>query len=150
MKYILLFFTLCPFLVSAGLKFLEPPQNDHEWGFRPASGEVCRTTPAPFVWKEQKNAVSYELQYARSIDFKNAHTVSGLRWNVHCPSRIMEPGTWFWRVRFTAGDGRRSEWSSVRKFEISADSGGTSAHFHPAGAASRFPPSGKGQSESRI
>ena len=122
MKYILLFFTLCPFLVSAGLKFLEPPQNDHEWGFRPASGEVCRTTPAPFVWKEQKNAVSYELQYARSIDFKNAHTVSGLRWNVHCPSRIMEPGTWFWRVRFTAGDGRRSEWSSVRKFEISADS----------------------------
>ena len=80
MKDTLLLFVLCPFLVSAGLKFQEPPQKDHEWGFRPAEREVCRTTPAPFVWKDQYKASSYELQYARSADFRNARTVSGLRW----------------------------------------------------------------------
>lgn len=109
---------LLPLLLTAKMKFQEPPLRDNEWGFRPANGEVSRITPAPFVWKDQKNAVSYELQYARTADFKNAQTVPALRWNVHCPSRIMEPGTWYWRVRFTAKDGAKSAWSSVRKFEI--------------------------------
>lgn len=111
-----------PLLLFAQLEFQEPSPKDDEWGFRPAEGEVSRITPAPFVWKDQRNAASYELQYARSADFKNARHVSALRWNVHCPARIMEPGTWFWRVRFVSKDGRRSDWSTTRKFEIAADS----------------------------
>ncbi len=106
---------------GAQRKFPEGPAREDEWGFHPATGEVCEVTPAPFVWKDQTGAVSYELQYARTGDFQNAQTVSKLRWNVYCPSREMESGRWFWRVRFTGKDGRKSNWSSVRRFEISSD-----------------------------
>ena len=119
--FVFILLVLGPFFLGAQLKFQEPSPGDDEWGFRPASGEVCRMTPPPFVWKDQSGAVSYELQYARSGDFKNARTVSGLRWNVYCPPHGMKPGSWFWRVRFAGRGGGKSNWSSVRRFEISSD-----------------------------
>lgn len=123
MKSVIAFLTLLPFLllnVSAGRPFAEPPARSDEWGFRPASGEILRITPAPFVWREQSGAASYELQYADDPSFRDAVEVKNLRWNVHCPSRVMKPGVWYWRVRCTGRDGGTSEWSSVRKFEIGA------------------------------
>ena len=97
----ILFHSFCPCHtggVRSAEEIPEGPAREDEWGFHPATGEVCEVTPAPFVWKDQTGAVSYELQYARTGDFQNAQTVSKLRWNVYCPSREMESGRWFWRV----------------------------------------------------
>lgn len=111
---------LCSYFCPARPLFREPSSRSDEWGFRPASGETVRVTPAPFVWREQDNAVTYEVQYARNPEFRDAVTVGGLRWNVHCPAAEMEPGAWYWRVRCTDRGGETSDWSSVRKFDIAA------------------------------
>lgn len=113
---------LPPVLLAAGVPFLEPPASGDEWGFRPAAEEVSAVTPSPFVWRPQSDAGSYELEYARDPQFtREKTTVPDLAWNVHCPNRVMKPGTWFWRVRFLDRTGTPSEWSSVRRFAIADD-----------------------------
>ena len=107
--------------ISAAAPFREEPARSDEWGVHPAAGKMLRVTPAPFVWREQRGARSYELQYARNPEFHDAVTAAPLRWNVHCPAAEMAPGVWFWRVRFLDQRGVPSQWSSVRKFEIASD-----------------------------
>ena len=107
--------------ISAAAPFREEPARSDERGVHPAAGEMLRVTPAPFVWREQRGARSYELQYARHPEFHNGVTAAPLRWNVHCPAARMAPGTWYWRVRFVDQRGEPSQWSSVRKFEIASD-----------------------------
>ncbi len=107
--------------ISAAAPFREEPARSDERGVHPAAGEMLRVTPAPFVWREQRGARSYELQYARNPEFHNGVTAAPLRWNVHCPAARMAPGTWYWRVRFVDQRGEPSQWSSVRKFEIASD-----------------------------
>jgi len=112
---------LLPLFATGNSQVQEPPPRSDELGFRPASGETVRVTPVPFVWREQNNAVLYEVQYARNPEFCDPVVAGGLRWNVHCPAAEMEPGVWYWRMRYTDRRGETSDWSSVRKFEIAAD-----------------------------
>ena len=123
MKNFEAFWVLCLLGLAVSLHALsvaEPSPADDEWGFRPGSGELLKTNPSPFVWKEQKNAVSYDLEYSADPDFKEPVKVYALKWNLHCPSSLMNVGKWHWRVRFTDSTGNRSSWSSIRTFEISA------------------------------
>lgn len=113
---------LLPLLLPAARNFWEPAAKNDEWGFRPAPGECSAVTPSPFVWKNQDKAQTYELEYSQDAKFKRTvFRAKNLRWNAYCPSEVMAPGTWYWRVRFQEGNGEFSNWSSVRKFEIAPD-----------------------------
>ena len=98
----------------------ETPAQPGEWGFRPENTTTEETPPA-FVWRPQEGAASYDLQCARSADFASvAYEAAGMRYSVHRPPEVFEPGAWFWRFRFQNGEGQTSDWSSARSFEIAA------------------------------
>jgi len=101
----------------------ETPAAPGEWGLRPADGAVSETNPPGFSWRPQRLAASYELQVARDADFRSGlYTARGVAYNVHCPPRTFEPGTWRWRFRYADKAGRSSAWSKVRTFGITAES----------------------------
>ena len=85
--------------LTAAPVFDDRPAAAGEWGARPAEGSVCRETPPAFVWRPQPKTRAYDLQYARTADFSDAVTVTGLVRNVHRPARPLAAGAWRWRVR---------------------------------------------------
>ena len=101
-----------------------PPVNDSpgqagDWGFKPTDGQASPTNPPSFVWRPQKNAVTYEIQCASDKKFvKIDYSASGIPYNCHCPSKTLRPGRWYWRFRYTDKDTRQSAWSKVRSFTI--------------------------------
>ncbi len=100
----------------------ERPARPGEWGFRPRENETCLLSPPSFVWRPQSRAHSYELQCARSKNFRQVdYQVDGLKWNVHRPPRVFQPGRWWWRFRYVDKHGRRSRWSRVRTFIVASD-----------------------------
>ncbi len=119
--------TLCALTLSQSAVFAlapfdERPAKNNEWGTRPAEGELVKSTPAPFVWREQPDAAKYEVEYARDAKFsKESSLVKDIPWNALRPSKTMEPGAWNWRVRYIDAKGTPSAWSSTRKFEIAPD-----------------------------
>ena len=107
---------------SATPQLDESPGKPGEWGFRPAPGSVTRTTPPAFVWRPQEGGASYDLQCARSGRFDaDAYVAEGVEWNVHCPPKAFEPGTWSWRFRARYKDGELSDWSTPQAFRIAED-----------------------------
>ena len=104
------------------LELDETPARPGEWGFRPAEGSVSQVTPPGFSWRPQKNAASYDLQCAADSNFEDVkYEARGVTFNVHCPSRTLPEGRWYWRFRFTNRAGATSEWSIVRMFTIATD-----------------------------
>ena len=98
------------------------PASAGEWGARPAEGSVCRETPPAFVWRPQKKARAYDLQYAQAADFAKAVTVTGLVRNVHRPAQPLAAGTWRWRVRAWPANGKAATgWSAPRTFTVAPD-----------------------------
>jgi hypothetical protein len=100
----------------------DSPGRSGEWGFRPADRQASETNPPPFVWRPQKGAATYDIQCSSDASFKTVHyRASGLRYNCHCPSKTLEPGTWYWRFRYTDKNAKSSAWSKVRSFTITGD-----------------------------
>ena len=109
---------------SATPRLDESPGAPGEWGFRPSSDSVVRTTPPAFAWRPQKGAASYDLQCARGGDFRpDSYTAEGVKWNVHCPPEAFQAGAWSWRFRARWEDGSASAWSTARAFRIAEDAG---------------------------
>ncbi|MHC4170310.1 MAG: hypothetical protein ACYSWQ_25490, partial [Planctomycetota bacterium] len=77
----------------------ERPAEPGEWGCRPAGGAVLRVNPPAFSWRPQAG-FTWDIEWApgKSLD-KIAYRASGLKFNVHCPPRTLEPGTYTWRYR---------------------------------------------------
>ncbi len=101
------------------LHFDDRPGGVGEWGFRPRAGEVCAVTPPAFVWRPQQGAVSYAVQVARDEQFADlAWGAAGIDLTAHVPPRTIEPGRYWWRVRFIDGEGSQSSWSLARGFTI--------------------------------
>ncbi|MGB9606814.1 MAG: hypothetical protein ACPL88_13145, partial [Bryobacteraceae bacterium] len=49
-----------------------------EWGYRPAHGAIVPLDPPSLSWVHEKDAASYELQWARNPDFQGATSVTGI------------------------------------------------------------------------
>lgn len=112
-----------PLAAAGGTAPDEKPGGPGEWGFHPAGCEWSARNPPAMVWRPQKTAKSYELEIAKDQIFaKPDYAIASLPWNAHCPSRSLEPGTWFWRFRFVDSKGKTSEWSTVRSFRVDANS----------------------------
>jgi len=91
------------------------PPLANEVGYRPADGETVSLNPPSFIWLHEKEADTYTIQWAKQTDFRDAHSAAGFVWNTYTHSSPLAAGTYYWRYRFTAADGRQSNWSAVRR-----------------------------------
>ncbi len=69
-----------------------------------------------FFWGKKKQAKSYEIQVAKTKDFKEVKLSEVVK-NTQNWSTQLTPGIYYWRVR-VADLGAGSGWSSSRKFDI--------------------------------
>ncbi|MGI6455062.1 MAG: DUF4962 domain-containing protein [bacterium] len=95
------------------------PAGPEEWGFRPLDQSTIDVTPPGFVWRPQGNDVRYQLQCARDEQFEQiVYEKKDLVYFVHTPPEVFPAGKYYWRFRFTAQDGKQSQWSQIRSFII--------------------------------
>lgn len=105
---------------SAPLPDETPPAID-EWGFRPLDGQPSPVDPPGFVWRPQKEAVSYELQVSKDPQCAATfYEFKGLDLYCHCPAKTFGAGKYYWRFRFVTKAGETSQWSSIRSFTLDA------------------------------
>jgi len=97
------------------------PPKPNEVGYRPGDGQTVRLNPPSFIWLHEKDAATYEIQWATQPDFANAETARGFVWNTYTHHTPLASGEYVWRYRFTTQDGRQSGWSAVRKVVVPAD-----------------------------
>ncbi len=103
------------------LKLDERPAEPEEWGYRPADGAVSQVNPPSFSWRPQRD-LTWEIECARNAQFaKIEYRVSDVEFNVHCPPRTFEPGTYTWRYRGKDKSGKYTNWSQVRTFTIARE-----------------------------
>lgn len=88
----------------------------------PADGSIAATNPPGFVWLPETGAVSYTLHCSQRADFSKAVVREGLRLNIHQPSEALGSGKWYWRYRAVFADGKASDWSVVRSFQVTKES----------------------------
>ena len=106
---------------SLGAELDQRPAEPGEWGYRPAAGLVSQVNPPSFSWRPQ-SGLTWEIQCAADTAFNKIEYRAGdLEFNVHCPPRTFEPGTYTWRYRGKGKDGVKSNWSTARTFTIAAD-----------------------------
>jgi hypothetical protein len=100
----------------------ETPPGEEDWGYRPQAGAVLEATPPGFSWRPQTGIVSWELECGRGEDVETIeYRAAGVAMNVHCPPRILEPGTYTWRYRGVDPQGDHTAWSQTRTFRIADD-----------------------------
>ena len=103
------------------VKLDQRPAEPGEWGYRPAAGSVSQVNPPSFSWRPQAG-LTWEVQCAGDAELKKIeYRADDLEFNVHCPSRIFEPGTYSWRYRGKDKNGRWTNWSRARTFTIAGD-----------------------------
>ncbi len=87
--------------------------------YNPANGEGSKVNPPGFVWLPEDQAFTYTLQCSSTEDFSTVeYQAEDIPYNVHCPPKLLYPGTWYWRYRFTTDEGESSNWSVIRTFTI--------------------------------
>lgn len=107
--------------LAAELRVSNRTPKPNEVGYRPADGGSVAINPPSFIWLHEKEAETYAIQWSRQEDFSSPEGAEGFRWNTYTHDRPLPPGTYFWRYRFRAKDGRDSNWSVVRKVVVPAD-----------------------------
>lgn len=119
---------LCLALAATGPASAKPSPPDEkpaaagEWGFRPANGATAAVNPPRFSWRPQRDAAAYAVEASRDSSFQSiGYRADKIDFNVHAPSRLFEPGEWFWRFKAIDIKGGSSDWSSARRFTIPAD-----------------------------
>lgn len=110
-------------LLSPWSQVDESPAGPGEWGFRPAHGATSRRNPPAFCWRPQQDARSYTVQIAANERFDTlSYEARDIPFNVHTPTRVLDPGDWYWRLRAVDDSGGETDWSSVRRFSLDRDS----------------------------
>jgi hypothetical protein len=107
--------------LGAELTLDERPAEPGEWGYRPATGSVSQVNPPSFSWRPQAD-LTWEIQCASDANFeKIEYRADDLEFNVHCPPRTFEPGTYTWRYRGKDTNNQYTNWSEPRTFTIAND-----------------------------
>ena len=74
------------------------PPKPGEVGYRPGDGQTVRLNPPSFIWLHEKDAATYEIQWATQPDFANAETARGFVWNTYTHHTPLASGEYVWRV----------------------------------------------------
>lgn len=107
-------------LMAAEPQISNRTANPDEWGYRPADGATVRLNPPSLTWIHEKDAASYSVQWAQKSDFSGSTTVTNIPWPVYTHHSVLPAGSYFWRYKFTAKDGKISDWSVARRFTVQA------------------------------
>ena len=103
------------------LELDQRPAEPGRWGYRPAAGSVSKVNPPSFSWRPQ-DGLTWEIQCSNDAAFeKIEYRAEDLEFNVHCPPRTFEPGTYTWRYRGKDKNGRYTNWAKARTFTIAGD-----------------------------
>ena len=108
-------------LSQSELKVSNRPPAADEWGYRPTDGSTVPLNPPALTWVHEPQAVHYTVQWARKEDFSDATTVENIPWPVYTHSKPLDPGTYYWRYRFSTKEGKVSDWSITRSFTVPKD-----------------------------
>ena len=103
------------------LELDESPAGPGEWGTHPRPDAILAVNPPSFVWRPQKGML-WEIQCAVEGKFSTpVYQALGLSWNVHCPAKPFLPGTYTWRYRGQDSQGRKTNWSQIRTFQVPSE-----------------------------
>ena len=122
----LLFLSFALLAARAGLPAAEwridnRPPKPEEVGYRPADGTRVPLNPPSFIWLHETNAATYAIQWSRQKDFAEASTIEAIPWNTYTHDQAWPAGTYYWRYRFSAKDGKASNWSLTRSVIVPTD-----------------------------
>ncbi|AJW44939.1 MULTISPECIES: FecR family protein [Ralstonia] len=82
----------------------------------PANGKVYRSGEVAFAWASVSDAASYDMEVADAQSFASPlirqHGI-----DVRL-SKVLGAGTWWWRVRSVAPDGKTGPWSDALRFRL--------------------------------
>jgi hypothetical protein len=116
----LIFFPAISF--AAPIQLDERPAGPSDWGYRPEDGASSATNPPSFSWRPQSKISRWEVRCLQSDGDKGTdYQHDGIRWNVHCPSRLFTPGEYRWQYRGLDSQGQHTNWSRERTFTIPED-----------------------------
>ena len=65
--------------------------------------------------------IQFELSNDSTFPAGKTMTDTPKPWLMFNPHRILEKGTWYWRVRSVTDKGEKKAWSPVWKFQISGE-----------------------------
>lgn len=89
-----------------------------EWGYRPTDGSRVVMNPPSLTWIHDKRAKSYDVEWSVSSNFTASVTITNHPWCVYTHNKVLEPGRYFWRYRFTTDKRQTSGWSVTRSFVV--------------------------------
>ncbi len=102
--------------VSATHAFTVRLHPEAPYTIQPSNGKAYRSGDVAFAWAAVSDARSYDLEVADAQTFASP-TVQQHGQDV----RVITPlaaGTWWWRVRSVAEDGKTGPWSDALKFRV--------------------------------
>ena len=88
----------------------------------PEDGAEAVTNPPSMVFWWSPEAASYTVEMAQDADLADAIVAAKIELPFYNHSEVLQPGTWYWRYCFETEDGRRSEYSAVRRFVVTESS----------------------------
>lgn len=90
----------------------------------PQKGHVLYINPAPLlVPKAMKQSDFLQFNLSQDKNFKGTNTILSkpVPWCMFNPHKILEKGTWYWRVRSVSKTGKEMSWSQTYSFKVTDD-----------------------------
>ncbi|MFP3903350.1 MAG: DUF4962 domain-containing protein, partial [Armatimonadota bacterium] len=101
---------------------LERPRGEYEVFRSPRDGETLGVTPPVFVWLPVEGVEEYVIQYSPDRDFEGDTTVTlTTEGTMQVLREPLQPGTWYWRFGYDAGEPLGRVFGNVREFTIASD-----------------------------
>lgn len=123
-KQLLLFLTFCLIPLSIQAENIQRiHENERETPY-PQQEHTLYINPSPLlVPKSVKQSDFLQFNLSRSKDFSDASTVLSQPkpWCMFNPHKVLENGTWYWRVRSVSKEGKEFSWSKTYSFIVTDD-----------------------------
>ena len=90
----------------------------------PQQGHTLYINPAPLLVPQSTKQSDYlQFNLSRSKDFSDASTLLSQPkpWCMFNPHKVLESGTWYWRVRSVSKEGKELPWSKTYSFTVTDD-----------------------------
>ncbi len=102
--------------ISATQSFTVRLHPEAPYTIQPSNGKAYRSGDVAFAWAAVSDARSYDLEVADAPTFASP-TVQQHGQDVRV-TKPLAAGTWWWRVRSVAEDGKTGPWSDALKFRV--------------------------------
>ena len=123
---IIFFFSLSITAVNAGNDVgfdvdLSPQPSNHP-DISPENNSEAALNPPSFIWRFDKTASSYILEFSQDEKFKDGIKVEDIDMPFYNHYESLEQGKWYWRYFVVRSDGKVSNPSPTREFIITLQS----------------------------